>query len=443
MSEKYAIRIHDLSKRYKVGVRKGRRYRMLRDVMFESAKAAWKRRRKPLSAKDGSEDLRTLWALKDINFDVMPGDSLAIVGNNGAGKSTLLKILSRVTVPTTGFAHLRGRVGSLLEVGTGFHPELTGRENIYLNGAILGMRKREIDRKFDEIVAFSEVEKFLDTAAKFYSSGMRVRLAFSVAAHLEPEILLVDEVLAVGDVAFQRKSISRMEEVAKEGRTVIFVSHNMAAVRSLCKSGVYLEKGQIKYIGDVDTTVKAYLDSGSVHSIHQSRVEIDPNPSQPVQFLSVAITNNNGDLLSSSSHERPFFIEVELIVRRADARSYLALEILDEEHNTVISSFDFEAQKTFSNYEPGSYKIRVEVPPLLVPGEYHLSLRAVRKGRKKEALWDSLYEVCTIEIVDGGSARAQAGLGWSGKIVWPLHWEIMGHVSPGEEYDRIKETRNK
>ena len=317
MEDKYAIRIHNVSKKYKVGLQKGRRYRMFRDVLLDTAKAAWNFRRRKAGA---NEDPETFWALKDLTFDVAPGDSLGIVGNNGAGKSTLLKILSRVTVPTTGYAHLRGRVSSLLEVGTGFHPELTGRENIYLNGAVLGMRKREIVSKFDEIVEFSEVEKFLDTPVKFYSSGMRVRLAFSVAAHLEPEILLVDEVLAVGDVAFQKKSINRMEKVTKEGRTVIFVSHNMAAIRSLCKTGVYLDKGKIIYMGDVDGTVKAYLDTGNPQGQHQSRVEFEPNEAIPFQILSVAIMNTQGELVSSISHEREFVIQVKVSVRRWNER---------------------------------------------------------------------------------------------------------------------------
>jgi len=420
MEDKYAIRIHNVSKKYKVGLQKGRRYRMFRDVLLDTAKAAWNFRRRKAGA---NEDPETFWALKDLTFDVAPGDSLGIVGNNGAGKSTLLKILSRVTVPTTGYAHLRGRVSSLLEVGTGFHPELTGRENIYLNGAVLGMRKREIVSKFDEIVEFSEVEKFLDTPVKFYSSGMRVRLAFSVAAHLEPEILLVDEVLAVGDVAFQKKSINRMEKVTKEGRTVIFVSHNMAAIRSLCKTGVYLDKGKIIYMGDVDGTVKAYLDTGNPQGQHQSRVEFEPNEAIPFQILSVAIMNTQGELVSSISHEREFVIQVKVSVRRWNERGYIALDILDENMNTVLSSYDFEAENSFVDYQPGTYTFLVTVPPLLVPGEYRLSVRSVRKGKKRETPWDSAQEVCPFEIVDGGSARIQAGLKWSGWIARPLKWE--------------------
>ncbi|MCA9896469.1 MAG: ABC transporter ATP-binding protein, partial [Anaerolineae bacterium] len=202
-----------------------------------------------------------LWALKDVSFEVKRGEVVGIVGRNGAGKSTLLKILSRITEPTSGHAEIHGRVGSLLEVGTGFHPELTGRENIYMNGAILGMRRSEIDRQFDEIVAFAEIERFLDTPVKRYSSGMHVRLAFAVAAHLEPEILLVDEVLAVGDVEFQRKCLGKMEDVAQGGRTVIFVSHNMAAVKDLCQRAFLLKEGELEFVGSVDATIRRYLET--------------------------------------------------------------------------------------------------------------------------------------------------------------------------------------
>ena len=212
--------------------------------------------------RSSTPDDTDLWALRDVSFEVKRGEVVGIIGRNGAGKSTLLKILSRITEPTAGSAKIHGRVGSLLEVGTGFHPELTGRENIYLNGAILGMRRAEIERKFDEIVAFAEIERFLDTPVKRYSSGMYVRLAFAVAAHLEPEILLVDEVLAVGDAQFQKKCLGKMGDVAKEGRTVLFVSHNMVAVQTLCQRAFWLDSGQLKAQGEVGTIVTTYLRAG-------------------------------------------------------------------------------------------------------------------------------------------------------------------------------------
>ena len=242
------IEIHNISKKYRIGGKK-EKYLSLRDEITRLITSnLWHRK------NNGSD----FWALKNVSLNVEEGEVVGIIGKNGAGKSTLLKILSHITPPTEGSVVMRGRVGSLLEVGTGFHAELTGRENIYLNGAILGMSRREINRKFDEIVAFSEIEKFLDTPVKRYSSGMYVRLAFSIAAHLEPEILLVDEVLAVGDVAFQKKCLGKMENVAKQGKTVIFVSHNMAAIRSLCTKGVLIDSGQVIACGEVEECIETY-----------------------------------------------------------------------------------------------------------------------------------------------------------------------------------------
>lgn len=270
MSE-FAIRVKDLSKLYKIGARQNH-HDTLRDHFVHSVKSLFSRDghvsasgdqlaagSSRLSIVDGqSPNDDYIWALKDVSFEIKHGEAVGFVGRNGAGKSTLLKILSRITEPTTGRAEIYGRVGSLLEVGTGFHPELTGRENIFLNGAILGMRKAEIERKFNEIVAFSEVEKFIDTPVKRYSSGMRVRLAFSVAAHLEPEILIVDEVLAVGDAEFQKKCLGKMDDVTKQGRTVLFVSHNLAALHRLCNRGLLLDRGQVVCYDSVDSCVARY-----------------------------------------------------------------------------------------------------------------------------------------------------------------------------------------
>jgi lipopolysaccharide transport system ATP-binding protein len=253
------VRVEGLSKQYRIGQRRAG-YETLRESIVRVVKSPLKN----LRGQNGN----TIWALRDVNFDVEPGEVVGIIGSNGAGKSTLLKTLSRITEPTTGKVELYGRLASLLEVGTGFHPELTGRENIYLNGAILGMRKAEIDRKFDEIVAFAELEKFLDTPVKHYSSGMYMRLAFAVASHLEPEILLVDEVLAVGDAAFQKKCLGKMGEVAKQGRTVLFVSHNLTAVKSLCRRTLRLDQGEIVDAGNTEQVVLNYIQSGT-----QTRME--------------------------------------------------------------------------------------------------------------------------------------------------------------------------
>jgi lipopolysaccharide transport system ATP-binding protein len=253
---KSIIRVEDLSKRYRIGKRR-QGYDTLRESIVRAVKAPFSY----LNGSDSKRDVDTIWALKDVSFEVAPGEVVGIIGSNGAGKSTLLKTLSRITEPTTGRVELFGRLASLLEVGTGFHPELTGRENIYLNGAILGMRKAEIDRKFDTIVAFAELEKLLETPVKHYSSGLYMRLAFAVASHLEPEILLVDEVLAVGDAAFQKKCLGRMGEVAKQGRTVLFVSHNLTAIKSLCRRTLRLDKGQIVDDGDSERVVFNYIQS--------------------------------------------------------------------------------------------------------------------------------------------------------------------------------------
>jgi lipopolysaccharide transport system ATP-binding protein len=259
-----AIQVERLGKRYRIGQRE--HYRALRDVLAGAMKEPSRRLQQLVGRRANGRDPQvdnTIWALRDVSLDVEQGEVLGIIGHNGAGKSTLLKILSRITEPTEGRAVVKGRVGSLLEVGTGFHPELTGRENIFLNGAILGMRRAEIGRRFDEIVAFAEVERFIDTPVKRYSSGMYLRLAFAVAAHLEPEILLVDEVLAVGDAAFQKKCLGRMGDVAREGRTVLFVSHNLPSVENLCRRVVVIDGGRVRMQGDAVTCISAYLGSQS------------------------------------------------------------------------------------------------------------------------------------------------------------------------------------
>ena len=285
------IRVEGLSKLYYLGG-SGAAYSTLRETVMEVA-------RKPLRyLRSGGNNSQTLWALKDVSFDVMPTDVVGIIGRNGAGKSTLLKVLSRIVEPTAGRVELYGRVASLLEVGTGFHPELTGRENIYLNGSILGMTRREIETKFDEIVAFAEVEKFIDTPVKRYSSGMYVRLAFAVAAHLEPEILVVDEVLAVGDASFQKKCLGRMRDVASMGRTVIFVSHNMAAVSSLCSKAMVLWQGQVEYpLGSVEGAVQQYLTQ--VHKITKTKLaeRTDRQGNGRVRIEDFATFDNQGNEL--------------------------------------------------------------------------------------------------------------------------------------------------
>ncbi len=316
-----AIRAEDLSKLYRLGPVQSIDYRTLRDNIggmlaspFKRLGGAW-RRQSTSPAAQGGGVATEFWALRDVCFEIGRGEVVGFVGRNGAGKSTLLKILSRITEPTRGRVAVYGRVGALLEVGTGFHPELSGRENIYLNGAILGMRKAEIQRKFDEIVAFAEIEQFLDTPVKFYSSGMYVRLAFAVAAHLEPEILVVDEVLAVGDAAFQRKCLNKMQDVGQQGRTVLFVSHSMPAVTRLCDRALLLDGGQVLIDGPTHQVVSAYLNNGS--GITAAREWPDPEraPGGAVaRLVAVRIRNSHGQIADTVDIGSPVALEMEFEV---------------------------------------------------------------------------------------------------------------------------------
>ena len=295
------IKVEGLGKKYSLKhQQEGQQYKALRDVIADGAKSL----ARPLLGKGRTAQnpsREDFWALKDVNFEIKQGDRVGIIGRNGAGKSTLLKVLSRIVEPTEGRISIKGRVASLLEVGTGFHPELTGRENIYLNGAILGMGKAEIKRKFDEIVDFAEVEKFLDTPVKRYSSGMYVRLAFAVAAHLEPEILIVDEVLAVGDAAFQKKCLGKMDDVGKEGRTVIFVSHQMAAIENLCSTSIVLSKGRIHYAGSVRSGIQEYLDDSQRNLENTSVRSMRRSGNGDLIITDFSIEDLSGKKLSSVS----------------------------------------------------------------------------------------------------------------------------------------------
>lgn len=308
-----AIRVEKISKRYRLGARSGG-YKTLRDTLTDAMMTPF-RAFNSAASRNGKESLlnserETFWALKDVSFEVGKGEVIGVIGRNGAGKSTLLKILSRITEPTEGYADVCGRVGSLLEVGTGFHPELTGRENIYLNGAILGMRRAEIENKFDEIVAFAEVEKFIDTPVKHYSSGMYLRLAFAVAAHLDPEILLVDEVLAVGDAAFQKKCLGKMGDVVRHGRTVLFVSHDMTAISQMASRCLLLDAGQVAFIGETEEAIREYTrrQTGGETDLALRK---DRKGDGMIRMQRVSFINSRGETVSSVGSGEPITIEVQ------------------------------------------------------------------------------------------------------------------------------------
>lgn len=379
MSE-IAIRVEGLSKRYQIGARQ-RGYKTMREGLTNAAVAPFRAIRSKwqgTSEKNQSGN-NSIWALQDISFEVKRGEALGLIGPNGSGKSTLLKILSRITEPTHGVADIHGRVSSLLEVGTGFHPELTGRENVYLNGAILGMRKQEIDRKFDEIVAFSEVEKFIDTQVKRYSSGMYLRLAFAVAAHLEPEILLVDEVLAVGDAAFQRKCLGKMGDVAKEGRTVFLVSHNMASITRLSDKALWLKNGRVQAFGEPETVVADYLSSGVnefAEIAFSNGSGSAPAPgSDYVRLLAARIRNSDGHVTSTLDCRLPFTVEVEYKILRPTNSLRIGITVSAHDSTVVLSSKDTDNSADGIARAPGTYFGRCTFPgEFLNNGQYFISL---------------------------------------------------------------------
>jgi lipopolysaccharide transport system ATP-binding protein len=348
-----AISCELLSKKYAIGRRE--RYRALRDVIAETVARPFRGSRK--------EKAGLIWALKDVSFDVPEGKAVGIIGRNGAGKSTLLKILSRITKPTQGNVRVRGRVGSLLEVGTGFHPELTGRENIFLNGAIIGMRKAEIVRKFDEIVAFAEVEKFLDTPVKRYSSGMYVRLAFAVAAHLETEILVIDEVLAVGDVAFQRKCLGKMGDLSHSGRTVLFVSHNMQAVRSLCSEAIWLEQGQIKAAGSSAKVIEKYLDVASRNETSRDlNTALAAMPADPAFRMNYISLEQDGITAATVLSGKPLDLVLGYTLFRNTPGFHICVRVLDVEGTMLIETIHNGHSEELPVVAAGDYVSRVSFP---------------------------------------------------------------------------------
>ena len=426
---KNAINVENLSKRYRIGFEKQardtlaevvsdwiskpiRNYRRLRSLtQFEE---------KPQEIKD-VEDI--IWALRDVTFNIKPGEVIGVIGKNGAGKSTLLKILSRISYPTYGSVELNGRVSSLLEVGTGFHPELTGRENVFLNGTILGMTRHEIERKFDEIVEFSGISKFIDTPVKFYSSGMGVRLAFSVAAHLEPEILLIDEVLSVGDAAFQKRSLGKMEEVSKQGRTVLFVSHNMGAVRALCTRGLLLEEGALTLDDEVDVVINSYLSSKDVSTAGRLGWSAADAPQDKELILfGIEMVSASGEVKTTFQIDESFEIRIhyQIVEEVKNLRLYLRFKTTLGE--TVFATYeDAQIQEGF-NRPPGHYTAICKIPANVLNNlTYRIYIGFDSPGHKVLIPGKEYLEV---DIVDTSDGYRYARGAFDGPIRPVVNWEV-------------------
>ena len=417
--EQRAISVEDLTKRYRLGA-------LGATTLSEALHAAGSRLigarilSKHLEKKPPLNRPRDFWALKGVSLSIDDGEVVGVVGNNGAGKSTLLKILSRITLPTAGTIRFRGRIGSLLEVGTGFHPELSGRDNIYLNGAILGMRRREIAKRFDEIVAFAETETFLDTPVKRYSSGMYLRLAFAVAAHLDTDILLVDEVLAVGDPAFQKKCMARIDKVAHTGRTVLFVSHNLTAVQSLCRRTIWLHEGRIAADGETREVLSQYLraSAGSGSSNYREWAPGTGPNGGGIELRRAAVYPKSGPPNDSIDVKTSFKIELRLLANALTVPTNLGLQLFDEQGLLVFNAGPNEEPNPWAK---GLHVLRCEIPgDLLNNGTYRLGLALYQGGEK--ILQSS--EILTVEVLDSDVGRS----GWFGK--WP------GIIRPQFTWDR-------
>ena len=408
------IRAEGLGKKYRISHQKKERYTALRDVIADRVGGLFR----PSDASDGgAAAVEDFWALKDVSFEVRRGDVLGIIGRNGAGKSTLLKILSRITEPTEGRVELDGRVASLLEVGTGFHPELTGRENIFLNGAILGMTRVEIVRKFDEIVAFAEVEKFLDTPVKRYSSGMYVRLAFAVAAHLEPEILIVDEVLAVGDAEFQRKCLGKIGEIAsRDGRTVLFVSHNMTAISTLTENALLLQSGRVVCAGRTGEVISEYLRNLKAGDlIHRAT----PWPDKPrVTLLELTTSETNNVHVWSN----PFEIRFQVETPRAVRGLCLSFQVLNSLQQPVLHLWSFDSERRVCR-SPGVFELVCRVPKLrLYMGKY--SIRFYLSEPPGGEMFEVVEGVCPFEVVMHGHYREYEWQEGACSYIEDVEWQV-------------------
>lgn len=405
MKADVALSATNLGKRYRIGVE---REGTLRDAIAHPLKHFGRR------VRSSSSPESHVWALKDVSFDVAQGEAVGIIGRNGAGKSTLLKLLARITRPTTGEALVAGKVGSLLEVGTGFHPELSGRENVYLNGAILGMTKSYIDRRFDEIVSFAETDRFIDTPVKRYSSGMQMRLAFAVAAHLEPEILLVDEVLAVGDAEFQRKCLGKMNEVAGEGRTILFVSHNMGSIVRLCQRALWIDHGRIKEDAEARDVVRNYLSVGETQTATQTWPEGEGPGDETLRLTSVRVIQG-GTPTNRVQIDEPFEIQIETEVAADTSREVaVAIRVLNPEGEVLLESSEV-MQENLPPRAPGRWRTTCVFPAYaLNGGSYYLSVLADEPHVRVVFSAESVL-TWSVEAVSSGMGRYAPGE-WKGVL---------------------------
>ena len=437
----FAVRVENLSKVYRIGLRDTKSESIAKGVFdfvrspitnYRRYRSLYSFSEQELSNQYSGSDI--LWALNDVSFNIRSGEVVGIIGVNGAGKSTLLKVISRITPPTAGKITIRGRVSSLLEVGTGFHPELTGRENVYLNGTILGMRKVEVDRKFDEIVDFSGIDKFLDTPVKRYSTGMRVRLAFAVAAHLEPEILIVDEVLAVGDAEFQKKCLNKMEDVGKEGRTVLFVSHNMAAVTRLCQRGILLSDGKIIDDGDAHSIVSSYLTHGlGTTAAREWNNQQDAPGDDSVRLKAVRVVDADGNVSEGFDIRKPIGLQMEFDVLTPDKPLMPYFRVANDEGVVMFSTIDQDFRWHEEPRPPGHYVSTAWIPGnFLSEGMVYVTpaMRTRDRNYKPFVLADAIaFNV--IDTMEGGSARGSWAGGLIGAVRPKLEWAT--DYSPGTE----------
>lgn len=441
----YAVKLNNVSKVYRIGLENTRDDSVAKGIVnfvrspltnYRKYRSLYRFTDQELSGENAGEDI--LWALRDVSFTVKQGEVVGIIGVNGAGKSTLLKVISRITPPTTGNISIRGRVSSLLEVGTGFHPELTGRENVFLNGTILGMRKAEVDSKFDEIVDFAGVEKFLDTPVKRYSSGMRVRLAFAVAAHLEPEILIVDEVLAVGDAEFQKKCLNKMEDVGKEGRTVLFVSHNMAAITRLCRRGILLSAGSVIDDGEAHGIVNSYLTAGLGTSAAREWPDLEDAPGdESVRLRGLRIVDENNNVSEGFDIRKPVGLQMEYDVLGGNEPMMPYYRLANDEGTVIFSTIDQDFRSHVEPRAPGRYVSTAWIPGnLLSEGTIYVTVAMRTKVRSyKPFIIGDAIAFNVIDTMEGDSARGD----WAGvldgavrpKLDWTTDYRPDGKVATG------------